>query len=198
MPSEIYMAVDPRRDHSFRVPRPDLSVALGTPNACNGCHQTETPQWAAEIVAEWFPEGRSGTPHYGEAIHAARQWSAERGSQLLTLVNDPTAPAIVRATAVRLLTAQLDDAAFGAIADVLQLSEPLLHLVALEALESAPLETRIDLGQRFLSDPLRALRITAAGSLLPARPELSERRRNDLDNALTEYWVAQQLSLIHI
>ena len=194
MPAEIYMAVDPRRDHSFRVPRPDLSVALGTPNACNGCHQTETPQWAAEIVAEWFPEGRSGTPHYGEAIHAARQWSAERGSQLLTLVNDPTAPAIVRATAVRLLTAQLDDAAFGAIADVLQLSEPLLHLVALEALESAPLETRIDLGQRFLTDPLRALRITAARSLLPARPELSERRRNDLDNALTEYWVAQQFN----
>lgn len=32
------MVVDPRRDHSFRVPRPDLSVKIGTPNACTGCH----------------------------------------------------------------------------------------------------------------------------------------------------------------
>ena len=32
------MMVDSRRDHSFRVPRPDLSVSFGTPNACTGCH----------------------------------------------------------------------------------------------------------------------------------------------------------------
>ncbi len=38
MPHTTYMEVDPRRDHSLRVPRPDLSVALGTPNACSHCH----------------------------------------------------------------------------------------------------------------------------------------------------------------
>jgi tetratricopeptide (TPR) repeat protein len=38
MPSTTYMELDPRRDHSLRVPRPDLSVQLGTPNACTGCH----------------------------------------------------------------------------------------------------------------------------------------------------------------
>jgi tetratricopeptide (TPR) repeat protein len=38
MPQTTYMDVDPRRDHSFRVPRPDLSVKLGTPNACTQCH----------------------------------------------------------------------------------------------------------------------------------------------------------------
>ena len=38
MPESTYMEVDPRRDHSIRVPRPDLSVAHGTPNACTGCH----------------------------------------------------------------------------------------------------------------------------------------------------------------
>ncbi len=38
MPQTTYMQVDPRRDHSFRVPRPDLSVQFGTPNACTGCH----------------------------------------------------------------------------------------------------------------------------------------------------------------
>jgi hypothetical protein len=38
MPQTTYMAVDPRRDHSMRVPRPDLSVQLSTPNSCTGCH----------------------------------------------------------------------------------------------------------------------------------------------------------------
>ncbi len=38
MPSTTYMAIDARRDHSLRIPRPDLSVDLGTPNACTACH----------------------------------------------------------------------------------------------------------------------------------------------------------------
>ena len=38
MPATTYMMIDPRRDHSLRVPRPDLSVSFGTPNACSGCH----------------------------------------------------------------------------------------------------------------------------------------------------------------
>ena len=38
MPQTTYMAVDHRRDHSFRVPDPALSIATGTPNACTKCH----------------------------------------------------------------------------------------------------------------------------------------------------------------
>jgi len=42
MPHTTYMEVDQRHDHSFRVPRPDLSVRTGTPNACTACHIDET------------------------------------------------------------------------------------------------------------------------------------------------------------
>ena len=42
MPATTYMMVDSRRDHSFRVPRPELSVSLGTPNACTACHIDST------------------------------------------------------------------------------------------------------------------------------------------------------------
>lgn len=38
MPQTTYMEVHARRDHSLRNPRPDLSVQLGTPNACTRCH----------------------------------------------------------------------------------------------------------------------------------------------------------------
>ena len=43
MPTTTYMAVDHRRDHSFRVPRPDLSTKLGTPNSCTQCHMKLEP-----------------------------------------------------------------------------------------------------------------------------------------------------------
>ncbi|MEL7496923.1 MAG: cytochrome c3 family protein [Planctomycetota bacterium] len=42
MPATTYMMLDSRRDHSFRVPRPDLSIQHGTPNACSSCHLDET------------------------------------------------------------------------------------------------------------------------------------------------------------
>jgi len=65
MPMKNYMVVDARRDHSIRVPRPDLTVSLGTPNACTQCHADRPARWAAEAVAGWYPGGRQTTPHYG-------------------------------------------------------------------------------------------------------------------------------------
>ena len=56
MASRMYMVIDERRDHSFRIPRPDLSVELGTSNACNNCHTkpNETSQWAADAIKKWY------------------------------------------------------------------------------------------------------------------------------------------------
>ena len=70
MPTRTYMVVDARRDHSFRVPRPDLSKAIDTPNACTQCHTDRAADWAAQKVAEWFPQGRQTTSHYGVALAA--------------------------------------------------------------------------------------------------------------------------------
>ena len=50
MPPATYMQIDPRRDHSIRIPRPDRTVTLCTPNACNGCHGDRSPEWAAAQV----------------------------------------------------------------------------------------------------------------------------------------------------
>jgi hypothetical protein len=48
MPARTYMVVDPRRDHSLRIPRPDLTVTLGY--AQRGCHQDRDAKWAATTV----------------------------------------------------------------------------------------------------------------------------------------------------
>ena len=70
MPARTYMGVDPRQDHSFRVPRPDLSAELGTPNACTGCHRDRSPEWAADRITAWG--GRARAPRISPAPSTPR------------------------------------------------------------------------------------------------------------------------------
>ncbi len=194
MRAETYMVVDPRRDHSFRVPRPDLSTRLQSPNACNDCHAAQTPEWAAEQVAAWFPNGRQNDFHYGEALHAGRTWTEDRAPLLRRVAEDTQQPAIVRATAVSLLAQQMTSADVELINRVLEGTDPLIQLAALDALQGIAPERRFERAQSLLTDPRLALRSTAARTLLPARGQLSQRRQSDLDAALAEYAQIQQFN----
>lgn len=109
MPETTYMVVDPRRDHSFRVPRPDLHEATNSPDACTSCHQNQSPAQAANTIQQWFgdlsrasQQGRPGhdLPHYGVTLQAARNGDPEALDGLVELVNNEDTPDIVRATAV--------------------------------------------------------------------------------------------------
>ena len=67
MPGRYYMGNDFRRDHSFRVPRPDLTVKFDVPNTCNesGCHDDQSPEWAAKAVNTWY--GPEREKHFSDA-----------------------------------------------------------------------------------------------------------------------------------
>jgi predicted CXXCH cytochrome family protein len=186
MRAETYMVVDPRRDHSFRVPRPDLSVAIGSPNACNDCHADRTSAWAAERVAEWYPRGRRNEGHFGLALHAGRSWAADARSLLTQLIDDEQQPVIARATALSLLAERTTDLDTSLIERSLD-REPLLVLAGIDATAVLPPALRVDLVQRFLTDERLAIRIAAARVLLPARGQLSPRRQQDLDAAIGDY-----------
>lgn len=97
------MGVDARRDHGFRVPRPDQSERLGAPNAC---HTDKTAQWAAQRLRAWYGRVGKGYQHYAEALHAARTHKTDAGDRLIALLQDSNQPAIARATAVAALPAQ--------------------------------------------------------------------------------------------
>jgi len=193
MPARTYMVVDVRHDHSFRVPRPDLSVALGTPNACTDCHAKRPAGWAAARVAQWFPSGRGGRPHYAEALHAGRVGSADAVPRLAGVAQDSREPAIVRASAVARLAGQAGgaDAVLGAASD----PDPLLRLAALDAGAQLDAATRLSAFAPLLRDPLRAVRIEA-GRLLADVPPAQWRAgdRTALADALAEYRAAQ---LVH-
>jgi tetratricopeptide (TPR) repeat protein len=194
MRSETYMVVDPRRDHSFRVPRPDLSERLDSPNACNDCHDDRTSEWAADQIEAWYPAGRWTEPHYGEALHAARTWSTDARGRLLTLIADEREPAIARATALTLLPGRMTLADLPVVEASLEDESPLVRLAAIELTAQLPPEMRIDLVQRFLTSDLLALRVAAARVLLPAAGTLSERRRSDLEAATAELLAVQSFN----
>jgi len=103
MPTKNYMVVDARRDHSLRVPRPDLSISLGTPNACTQCQTERAATWAAQAVSEWFPHGRQTLAHFATALHAGRSGAVDAEQQLDRLILDQSQPAIARASALLLL-----------------------------------------------------------------------------------------------
>ncbi|MFP6600899.1 MAG: multiheme c-type cytochrome, partial [Pirellulaceae bacterium] len=88
MPATTYMEVDPRRDHSLRVPRPDLSVSLQTPNACTGCHLERTAlakekqqELELEEYADWLRVAREGNESVAGELQKIDQWAAQAVEQ---------------------------------------------------------------------------------------------------------------------
>jgi tetratricopeptide (TPR) repeat protein len=168
MATKTYMVVDVRRDHSFRVPRPDLSVALGTPNACTQCHAERSAEWAAQTVAKWYPDGRQTTPHYATALHAGRIGLVDAEHQLTRLILDQTQPSIARASALRLLAPHASSASEPAIKAAIGDPDPLVRSTAPRAFPASPPPAVIQAAAPLLGDPVRAVRIEAARALAGA------------------------------
>ncbi len=192
MPSRTYMVVDPRRDHSFRVPRPALTIKTGSPNACSTCHGDKDAGWAANALETWYGETSGGPAHFAEAIHAGREGEAGANAALVDVAGDDQNAGIVRATALTLLAAPFDDDAAAAIKRELSSDDPLIRIGALRALEGIEPEYRAQWAAPLLSDPIRAVRIQAVEALSPARATLRQSDRNRFRVAELEYIEAQE------
>jgi predicted CXXCH cytochrome family protein len=193
MPVRTYMIVDPRHDHSVRVPRPDVSVKLGTPNACNDCHGDKDPQWAATAVERWFGADRKGFQTYGAAFHASRADLAGADALLAAVAADGNAPAIARASALSELSSRVSPANIGVARGALADPDPMVRIGALEMLANVPAGQAWPWVAPLLSDPVRGVRIRAA-SLLAAVPTPSQPPpdREQFERAAAEFVDAQR------
>ncbi len=193
MLARVYMVVDPRHDHSFRVPRPDLSVELGTPNACNNCHGDKSPQWAAAAIEGWFGPKREGFQTYAAAFHAARTDAADAATLLATVAADGNAPAVARATALSELASRVSPANIGIARSGLVDPDPQVRIGALDMLENLPASQIWPWASPLLADPVRGVRIRAA-SLLAAVPTASQplADRERFEQAAKEFVAAQR------
>ncbi|MEJ2491048.1 MAG: multiheme c-type cytochrome [Desulfuromonadales bacterium] len=186
MPARLYMVVDPRRDHSFRVPRPGLSLELNTPNACNGCHSEQTAEWAEEKVRQWYGPPSSGGQNYAEVFATARSGAQQSEEKLTALLDSHNEPAIVRATAARLLAPFLSPNSIGSIALALQDHDPLVRYGAASSLRSLPATVRWQLLEPLLQDPVRTLRMQAADMLADVSPSQLPAAKRTVFNAAAE------------
>ena len=192
MIERFYMVLDGRRDHSFRVPRPDLSVKIGTPSACTDCHAGRTAQWAADAVVQWYGPQRKGGSHYGEALEAGRNAHVDAEQLLLQTVENTAFPAIVRATALSLLPRYLSPQSFRVIAPSLHDHDPLIRRAAAAALSAVEPRARVTLGAPLLRDPIRTVRLETVSSLVDVpRQVYTPDQLAILDQVMAEYRQAQ-------
>jgi Tfp pilus assembly protein PilF len=188
MPTTTYMVVDPRHDHSLRVPRPDLSVKFGVPNACNKCHANRDARWAAKQVKTWYGHDPQGYQRFAAAFAAFDKDEPGAQAQLRAIAGDSTQPPIVRATAFAETDITFGRATRELFATGASDSNELVRLGVLESLVNAPLDARVPLAAPLLSDPVRVVRLEAASVLAPVPAEqLSAESRTAFERAANEY-----------
>ena len=195
MPTTTYMGVDPRHDHSLRIPRPDRSVSMGVPNACNQCHKERSAQWAAERIRQWSPQPLPGHQGFAEALHAGFSTAADAHEALIAAAGDPRQPAIARASAIALLPRYQDARTMAVLRKALDDIDLLVRGAAVEALSGAAPDVRAQLLFRMLADPVRSVRIAAARGLVgvPAERATAEQRAA-LARGLEDYVAAQRFN----
>ncbi|TYC48320.1 hypothetical protein FMN50_27470 [Rhodobacterales bacterium] len=168
MIERVYMGIDGRRDHSFRVPRPDLSDKLGTPNACTDCHADKPASWAAGELARRFPDSRHRGPHFSEVFAPARENPSALAGNLLEIANQTSFPGILRASALDLMMPAATPEIATAAADLIGDPDPLVRAAALALQQRAVPTDRIQRAIPALDDPAKVVRIAAARLFLGA------------------------------
>ncbi|MDP4788730.1 MAG: tetratricopeptide repeat protein [Haliea sp.] len=187
MPETPYMVVDPRRDHSMRIPRPDLSVVMGVPNACNQCHQDQSAEWALAAVRDWGMRLTDTGSHPGRALQHLEQGKLQATPSVQALAADSTATPIMRATAL----SALGQAGAGLPPEtqaLLRSPEPLLRMGAVRSLSNTSLQKRYGLLQPLIADPVTSVRLAVAENLAPVPlAQIPEEQAEALRAVFAEY-----------
>jgi tetratricopeptide (TPR) repeat protein len=164
MPETTYMGVDPRRDHSFRIPDPLASVELGVPNACASCHSEQGDEWLADFLVARTLNGDLQYEH-AEVIAAARQGDASVAPELLALASDENNSAMLRSIAliesVRFPALRNLGVALAALAS----SDALLRTNAISALGFQDISSRFQYLRNLIDDPVKSVRMAVARNL---------------------------------
>lgn len=183
MPETTYMGVDKRRDHSFKIPRPQLTEALGTPNACNGCHEDKSAKWAANSIEKWHGES---VPVGQNALNIYRLMAGDliTPAALLQAIQDNTVAPFLRASALA-QAEQLGYPLEPALLDYVSAHEnELLRLSAVQALQHQSAAIKMRYLPARLSDEVKAVRAAAARSLIDTK--LSAADKAAFDQAFEE------------
>lgn len=162
MPTTTYMQVDPRHDHSFRIPRPDLTTSLGVPNSCTmACHADRSAEWATERIRRATGHAPGAVPPMASTFAALDSGDIGASSMLQQIASDREQPAIARASALARAAAR-DNAAGLPLASLLGDPSPMVRRAALAVVGQRGEAERLRLAVPLLGDAVKTVRIAAA------------------------------------
>jgi predicted CXXCH cytochrome family protein len=187
-PEQNYMVNDGRHDHSFRLPRPDLSQTLASPNACTQCHQKQKPEWAASMMDKWYGKDWRKRAHFGTTLQAGAKLGIKALPALLELAQNQASPTIVRATAIALIKPLMSPELLTFARLQLKDADPSVRIAGLGLIEFADPINRILSASLLLTDPIRGVRIEAARVLADVPDsQIAGGRVESRKSALSEY-----------
>lgn len=194
MPQTTYMGVDGRHDHSIRIPRPDLSLTINTPNACTNCHEDKTAQWANDKVVAWYGDGWSPGWHFGETLYEQKTGGSV-GQDLAGMALSDKLPTIARATAATLLSSVPSSLIQVVVNSLVKDKDALVRLSALKTIATLSMEQQQQLLIPRLNDSVLMVRIEAARILASVpREHMSNRNVQQLNRVLDEYRAVQRVN----
>ncbi len=187
MPGKYYMGNDFRRDHSLRVPRPDLSLKYNTPNACTNCHNDKDNQWAWNSFKKLY--GEVDSIHFSEKLIPGIKGVPNGHTELLSLIKGDKYPEIVRASAAKALSNYNTTVFVKEYIDLLNDDSPLVRAVSVDALSEINNQNYISYFFPLLKDPKRSVRIKAFYGLSSfPKSQIPEAYKTDYDKVEKEFW----------
>lgn len=192
MPETKYMVIDGRRDHSIRIPRPDLSLSMGTPNACNKCHTDKTVEWASANFLKRHGAKLPKEPTYGQLLHKISRFDPATESSLYLLLQESRYPDIIKATTMEQYGYAISQRVSSRIIEQLRNTNPNIRLNAIKAFNNFSPEIILANIPALLSDPVSAVRMEAMNILAPHFQQLSADQVSIFDKTKEEYFTFQE------
>jgi predicted CXXCH cytochrome family protein len=191
MPTQTYMGVDKRRDHSFKIPRPQLSATFDTPNACTQCHSEKTNEWASEHLKKWFgePSTLSLSQH---SLYQLMSGQSINLTEFKGVVNDKSIPVISKASAVQMINLSGVVLEEDTLSTLINSDHALIRVSAAQAASAASSQLKIKILSPLLRDKYKAVRVATARSMLGIT--LPEDIKANFNSAFAELMSAQQVN----
>ncbi|WP_117880521.1 tetratricopeptide repeat protein [Aureibaculum luteum] len=159
MVGRTYMGNDYRRDHSFRIPRPDQSIKYDTPNACVQCHTDKTNEWAWQGFQKLY--GQPDSIHFSDQLAPGIIGLPNAHEGLFDLVQNKKQPDIARASAVKALQNYNLQSRFDEFMAFLNDKSPLVRGATLDVLSQSNTTDFMSYLLPLLKDAKRSIRIKA-------------------------------------
>ncbi|WP_434763191.1 tetratricopeptide repeat protein [Vibrio fortis] len=195
MPETTYMQVDPRRDHSWHVPRPDISQHIDTPNVCTGCHEDKTDQWADAQIGKWFPDSKyRNQQHFAVAFYADAIGHRGAIDALAYSAQDSSLSDIIRASSLERMAGNTGQNTLISLARAVKHDNEMIRLGAVAGSSGYEFTDRWQILEPLLNDSVLSVRTEAAGALVRYWREMNPLQKDLIKPALSEYIEIQEFN----